>query len=70
MANIEKEEKLFKGLKITFCYSRISVTGGSVIAGFNCIGICFKNPQVQSPTELIMDPFEVGGFREWSDLNS
>ena len=34
IANIENREKLFKN---GFCYRQISVTGGSVIARFNCI---------------------------------
>ena len=35
IANIEYKEKLFRGPKNGFCYRRISITGGSVIAGFN-----------------------------------
>ena len=37
IANIENKEKLFKGPKNSFRYRRISVTSGSVIAGFKCI---------------------------------
>ena len=37
IAYIENREKLSKGLKNVFCYRRISITGGSVIAGFKCI---------------------------------
>ena len=37
IANIENKEKLFKGLKSGFRYRRISITGGSVRVGFNCI---------------------------------
>ena len=37
IANIENREKHSKGLKNGFCYRRISVTGGSVIDGFNLI---------------------------------
>ena len=36
IANIEKKEKLFKGLKNSFFYRQIFVAGGSVRAGFNC----------------------------------
>ena len=37
IANIEIKEKLFNGLKDSFCYRQISITGRSVRAGFNCI---------------------------------
>ena len=37
IANIENKEKLFKGPKNSFRYRQISVTSGSVIAGFKCI---------------------------------
>ena len=37
IANIEIKEKPFGRLKNIFCYGRISTTGGSVRAGFNCI---------------------------------
>ena len=33
----EIKKKFLKGLKNCICYRRISVTLGSVIAGFNCI---------------------------------
>ena len=36
IANIENKEKLFRGPKNGLCYRQISVTGGSVTAGFNC----------------------------------
>ena len=36
ITNIETKEKHFKGLKIGICCRRISVTGGSVRAGFDC----------------------------------
>ena len=36
IANIENKEKHFKRLKNSFCYRWISVTGGSIIAGFIC----------------------------------
>ena len=39
IANIENKEKPFKGLKNSFCYRRISLTGGSVIAGFNSLSL-------------------------------
>ena len=39
IANIEIKEKLRNGLKKSFCYRRISITGGSVRAGFNCMGV-------------------------------
>ena len=37
IANVESKEKLFKRPKNGLPYGHISVTGGSVIAGFNCI---------------------------------
>ena len=37
IANIENKEKHFQGLKNGFCYKRISITGGSVVARYNCI---------------------------------
>ena len=37
IANIENKEKPFKGLENGFCYWQISITGGSVTAGSNCI---------------------------------
>ena len=37
IANIENEEKLFKGLSNIFCHRQISVTHGSVIMEFNFI---------------------------------
>jgi hypothetical protein len=33
---MEIKKKQFKGLNKSFCYRQISVTGGSVGAGFNC----------------------------------
>jgi len=39
IANIEIKEYLFMGLKNIFCYRSISVTRGSVWAGFNYISI-------------------------------
>ena len=36
IANIGIKEKPLKGLGNSFCYRRISITGGSVRAGFNC----------------------------------
>ena len=36
IANIGIKEKPLKGLENSFCYRRISITGGSVRAGFNC----------------------------------
>ena len=36
IANIEIKEKLFKGLKNSFCYRRISIPGGPVRVGFTC----------------------------------
>ena len=35
IANVEIKAKLFKGIKKSFCYRRISITGLSVRAGFN-----------------------------------
>ena len=37
IANIKYKEKLLKGPRNGLSYRRISVTGGSVISGFNCI---------------------------------
>ena len=43
IANIKNKEYLFKGHKNIFCYWRISVIGGSVIAGFKCISKNFDS---------------------------
>ena len=50
IANIENKENLFKGLKNGFCYRRISVTSGTVIAGFNFI-IIFISRHIQKDNE-------------------
>ena len=41
IVNIETKEKHFKGLKNGIRFRQISVTGGSVRAGFNCTLKCF-----------------------------
>ena len=46
IAFMENKENLFKGFKNSFCYRRISITGGYNIAGFNCMFnrfcLCFE----------------------------
>ena len=35
--NLENKKTLFKKLMNNFCYRRISISGGSIITGFNCM---------------------------------
>ena len=46
IVNVANKEKLFNGLKHSFCYRQISVTGGAVIAGFNCMYVFSVFPRV------------------------
>ena len=71
IANIENKGKPIKGLKNSFCYRRISVTGGSVIARVNCNAywiitmIMIKTMIILSLTSRFQCIFRVSAVYPW-----
>ena len=53
--NLENKKTLFKGLMNNFCYRRISISGGSIITGFNCMHFFYEHKVYKYNQTKIID---------------